>query len=98
MVNGLEEVRKRMSNIIDFIRMMIGQYTPITYEITKAVPLYNPTTGVIEVTSTTYETIPSGIAGVNFEYIAAALILAVCLYYTANALRFFINVSLGKKI
>jgi hypothetical protein len=87
-----------MSEIMVFVAMFLGAYEPIKYSVTVDNPVYDPTLGAVVNTSSTYDVIPSGMAGVNFEYIAGMLILAICLYFVINSLRFFINVSLGKKI
>ena len=62
-----------LQNILD----ILGRgYTPITYEYTESV--YDASLDAMS--QITNDIIPSGMAGVDWEFLAAAAIFCVCLY------------------
>lgn len=54
--------------LIDVLESIFGDYTPVSY------PLYNQVTEQWDVV------IPSGAAGVDWQYVAGVILFAVCLY------------------
>lgn len=61
-----------MSTVIQLLQNLIGQYTPVTY--TDYV--VDPVSQAVQ----TVERIPSGLAGVNIEYVASAILVIIAFY------------------
>ena len=60
--------------MIDFIRSILGEYTPVVYQVWDAVK------------EEYYNVIPSGISGVDFGYVFAGLAFLIVIYCTLKIL------------
>lgn len=65
-----------ISTILDWVRSILGEYEPITYTAKLLVP--DVLNGGSE--SVSYTAIPSGLSGVNWEYVVTAALLLVVIY------------------
>lgn len=58
----------------DLIVRLFGEYTPVTYEVTV---MTDSADGIV---SDTYSAVASGLAGVDWEWLAGVLLFTIVLY------------------
>lgn len=82
--------------MIDTIRgwlaSILGEYTPITYEVTNYAT--DPDFGIIQFND---EVVASGLAGVDWEYIATAALLLISIWSVFRLLGILLQAISGGK-
>ena len=63
------------TQLIDFFQGFLGTYEPVKYEVTKKIVTNDVLNGGYDIQTWSYDVIPDGIAGVNFEYLSQFVFL-----------------------
>lgn len=81
-----------IDTIRSWLASILGEYTPVTYEVSQYVS--DPNLGYIELRD---EVVASGLAGVDWEYIATAALLLIAIWSVFRLLGILLQaISDGK--
>ncbi len=81
-----------IQTIRDWLASVLGEYTPITYEVTQYAA--DPDLGLIQIQD---EVVASGLAGVDWEYIATAALLLIAIWSVFRLLGVLLQAISGGK-
>lgn len=79
-----------ISTIMEWLQSILGEYEPIYYTAKLLVP-----DALGGTQSTTYQCIPAGLAGVNWEYVVCAALLLVSIYSVFRLLGVLLSALSG---
>lgn len=77
-----------MSTVIQLLQNLIGQYTPVIY----TDYIVDPVSQTVEA----IERVPDGLAGVNMEYVASAILVIIAFYSMFQLFLSFVRALLRR--
>lgn len=81
-----------VDTIRNWLASVLGEYTPVTYEVTSYAT--DPDLGLIQIQD---EVVASGLAGVDWEYIATAALLLIAIWSVFRLLGVLLQTISGGK-